>query len=178
MRAFFAIDLSEDLKEKIFTVGREITKKVDIKLVEKENLHLTLLFLGEISEEEKEEVIREIGGVRGVGKIRLKLGKVEVFPDQKRPHGVWINVEGEKEKLFSLYKKIVDEVLRAGIKLEEKQMRFSPHITIGRFSGRVRGVGEIGDIGEDFMVEKVTFFQSQLSSKGPQYSKIGEFEVK
>jgi len=188
MRAFFAIELPEELKKKIFARGQEIAKKTDVKLVEEENIHLTLLFLGEISEEEKERVVGAVGDIRGVGEIKLRLGETEIFPDKKRPHGIWINVGGEKEKLFSLYKKIVDGVLKAGIRLEEREMRFSPHITIGRFKRGVGGSRDVGpafaeasagkDIRGEFTVEKVALFQSQLSAKGPKYTKIGEFEVK
>lgn len=184
MRTFIAIDLPGQLRKKIVIASRRITKGLDIKLVEEENLHLTLLFLGEIDEKEKERVLGVLGDLRSAswrGGIKLRLGKVEIFPDDKKPSGTWVNVEGEKEKLFSLYKKIVDELLKKGITPEERNLRFSPHITIGRFKDKIRrkeleGEGELE--GQKFIVEKISFFQSQLTAKGPKYTKIGQFEVK
>lgn len=181
MRTFLAIELPEKLKERIFAFSKKVAEGCDIKLVEKENLHLTLVFLGRIDEEETSRVVRGIGEVKGIGNIKLRLGELEVFPNKRRPYGVWMNVEGEKEKLFSLYKKIIDGLLAAGIKLDESKLRFSPHITIGRFRGRgvrVRSGKWEERRKNEFWVEKVTLFQSQLSSAGPQYTKIGEFEVK
>lgn len=181
MRVFLAIELPKGLKKKIFTFSQEIAKDYDIKLVEEKNLHLTLLFLGKISEEQKRRIKEGLGGLGEARKIVLKLGKVEIFPDKKFPRGVWIKVEGEKEKLFALYKKIIDLLLKAGIRLEKKQMRFSPHITLGRIrkGKKLEGLEKSEGLEEqEFNVEKVTFFQSQLSSQGPEYIKIGEFEVK
>lgn len=192
MRVFLAIELPPNLQEKIFEFGQKITEGWKIKLVEKENLHLTLLFLGEITEKEKDRLVEELeeqegqeGLVKLAGRqkgISLRLGKMEVFPSPKKAHGIWINVEGDKEKLFFLYKKIVDKTLAAGIKLDNKQLRFSPHITIGRIKGKAGDLGSaswrMGDLGEKFEVDKIALFVSKLTSKGPLYTKIGEFEVK
>jgi len=189
VRTFIAIDLPKELKEKIFTYARRLAGGINIKLVEKENLHLTLLFLGEMAEEEKERVMKVLGppagGLGGLGKINLRLGKAEIFPDKKRPRGIWINVEGEKEKLFSLYKKIIDRLLKEGVKLEDRNLRFSPHITVGRIKEKAKKVGVlrsgscwIGELGGEFMAGRVTLYQSQLGAKGPKYTKLGEFEVK
>jgi len=178
MRAFLAIDLPENLKEKIFAFSRKIARQGEVKLVEKENLHLTLLFLGEINEGEKRKVVGVLESLGRLGEIKLRLGKVEFFPDRKKPHGIWIKVEGEKEKLFALYKRIVEGVLRAGIGLAEKELRFSPHITIGRMRKNIQSFDfkeEVGLEGEEFLVERVVFFKSELSAKGPKYSKIAEF---
>ena len=178
MRAFLAIDLPENLKEKIFAFSRKIARQGEVKLVEKENLHLTLLFLGEINEGEKRKVVGVLESLGRLGEIKLRLDKVEFFPDRKKPHGIWIKVEGEKEKLFALYKRIVEGVLRAGIKLAEKELRFSPHITIGRMRKKMELTGlegKEGLEGQEFVAEKIAFFQSELSAKGPKYSKIAEF---
>lgn len=188
MRIFIGIELPKDLKEKIYFFSQEIGREYKIRLVEKENLHLTMLFLGNI-EEGAVRKIREMGEIRGIreiGKIGLRLGKPEFFP-RKRPRGIWINVEGEIEKLKCLHKKIIDLLLAKGFSLKESCLRFSPHITIGRFkkTGRdLKGLNLFQDCVDkvqpfsDFLANKVTLYQSKLTSKGPVYSKIGEFEVK
>ena len=180
MRSFLAIDLPEKLKEEISLAGWKMAKDREIKLVEKENLHLTLVFLGEITEEEKKKVAEVLKGVKGRGEIRLRLGDIEIFPNEGKPRGVWINIGGEKEKLFSLYKKIIDSLLNTGIKLEEKELRFSPHITIGRFKGKGKSTKKISQnlqIEGEFVTRNITLFSSQLSSQGPCYRKVAEFEL-
>lgn len=187
MRAFIAIDLPKKLKEKIFDFGQEITKKLDIRLVEKENLHLTLIFLGDIPEERIKDVTEILEGLpvlyqngtgtAGAGEIHLTLGSWEPFPSKRKPFGIWINVEGETRKLFSLYKKIIDGLLAKNFVLERNSLKFSPHITVGRMkSGGVRSMGAV-HLEENFTAGKVTLFSSELTEKGSKYTKIGEFEV-
>lgn len=183
MRTFIAIDLPENLKKEIFLFSREIGKLCDIKLVEEENLHITLLFLGRILEEAPlRSAMAELRRGKGLGKIRLFLGRVEIFLSNKRPHGIWINVEGDIKKLAALHKKIVDSVLGEGLTLGENSLRFSPHVTIGRFKKRARlrpaDWRDYGEVKGEFAAEKITVFQSKLSSGGPKYSKIGEFKIK
>lgn len=187
MRVFIAIELPEELKEKIFAFSEKIAKGCDIKLVEKENLHLTLIFLGDIPEERIKDVTEVLEGLpalslngtgpAGVGEIHLTLGSWEPFPSKQKPFGIWINVEGETRKLFSLYKKIIDGLLAKNFVLERKSLKFSPHITVGRMkSGGVRSMGAM-HLKENFTTGKVTLFSSELAEKGPKYTKIGEFEV-
>ena len=188
MRVFIAIELPEELKEKIFALAEKVSRGMTIKLVEKENLHLTLAFLGEVPEEKIQEIAGVLREVRGVGRIHLTLESWEPFPQKQRPHGIWIGVGGETGKLFSLYKKIIDGLLAKGFVLKGDSLRFSPHIAIGRLKGGgVRSLEKVHLPGS-FLATKVTLFESQLTEKGPlynriavssfAYSKLGEFEVK
>ena len=58
MRLFIAIDLSEEAKENIEKLKLELKGIKGIKLVSKENTHLTLKFLGEVSDNKAEEVVK------------------------------------------------------------------------------------------------------------------------
>jgi 2'-5' RNA ligase len=175
MRVFVAIELPEDLKEKIFALAEKVSRGMAIKLVEKENLHLTLAFLGEIPEGKVQEIVGVLGAlgeVGGAGEIHLTLGSWEPFPQKQRPHGIWINVGGETGKLFSLYKKIIDGLLAKGFILKGDSLRFSPHITIGRVkSGGVRSLEEVS-LRENFTAEKISLFESRLTEKGPIYNRL------
>jgi len=171
------IDLPADLKRKIFVFAQRITKGLKVKLVEEENLHLSLVFLGEIEEEKVERVKALLARVK-VGEIELSLARLEVFPSKARPQLIWIRVKGQTGKLFSLYKQTVDGLLGEGFILKKNALQFLPHITIARIKGGgVRSMeGEL--IEGKFTAKKVTLFKSQLTSTGPLYSKIGEFAVK
>lgn len=181
MRVFAAIDLPEQLKEKIFSLSRRF-ERPGVKRVKKENLHLTLAFFGEIEKGQEERLEEELMGRVDVGEIELRLNKLEIFPNRKKAFGVWIAVEGDLEKLKTLYRKVVEAGLRAGIELEEKRLKFSPHVTLARFKKPLKLAEkelEIGDLkGEKIKVESVVLFESKLSSDGPTYTKIKEFEVK
>jgi len=176
MRIFVAIDLPEDLKEKIFMVSSEIAKKISLRLVAKENLHLTLVFLGEKTNVEVEEIKKAVAGAgSGFGKIFLTMENLEFFPP-RRPRGIWFKIGGQIDKLFSLHKKIVDNLLKNGIQVED--LRFTPHACIGRSRGKIKTEIEKIRLEEKFTADKVTVFQSQLSAKGPTYFKLGEYGLK
>lgn len=178
MRTFLAIDLPEELKEEIFALAKKVTLGMDIKLVEKENLHLSLLFLGDIPPDKTAPIRAVLGQLPAYGKICLKLGEWEPYPKKQKPAGIWIGVSGDTVKLFSLYKKMVDELLRAGFIFEKNNFRFTPHITIGRIrSGGVKSLEKV-NLAKSFLAKKITLFKSKLTSQGPLYSKLAQFEVK
>ena len=57
VRLFVAVDIPENIKEKIVELQKNIGEKfADIKFVEEENLHYTIKFLGEVEEQKIEEV--------------------------------------------------------------------------------------------------------------------------
>jgi len=185
MRVFIAIDIPSDLKKEIFPLAQKVAQEIPLRLVAKENLHLTLVFLGERNDDQVEQIKKVLKLVtEGFSPFNLVLKDLAVFPDNKRPRGIWFNLGGQKEKVFSLYKKIIDSLLKEGIKLEEKYFDYSPHCTIGRFPDKVKMPGNISqkiswvNLKKSFLVEKLVLYQSKLSSKGPTYFKLGDFKLR
>jgi 2'-5' RNA ligase len=184
VRIFVAIDLPHDLKKEIFPVAKKISEEIPLRLVANEILHLTLVFLGERNENQVEQIKKALKSVtEGFSPFTLVLENLVVFPDNKRPRGIWFNLGGQKEKYFSLYKKVVDGLLKSGLKLEEKYFEYSPHCTIGRFPEKIKMPGNINqkinwvNLNKDFLVKKIILYQSKLSSSGPTYFKLAEFKL-
>lgn len=185
MRLFVAIDLPRNFKKEIFEISGKVAKEIPLRLVAKENLHLTLVFLGERNESQLEQIKKALkSSVEGLSPFTLVLKDLAVFPNNKRPRGIWFNIGGQKEKLFSLFKKIVDGLLKEGVNLEEKDLEFSSHCTLGRIPEKVKMPGNLEkkiawvNLGKEFLVEKIILYQGKLSSKGPTYIKLGEFRLK
>ena len=75
MRAFICIELSEEVKKEISKIIDKV-KKVDsvrAKFVEPENIHLTLMFLGEISDKEAEMTKEALSSIK-MKKFKVELG--------------------------------------------------------------------------------------------------------
>lgn len=185
MRVFVAIDLPEEIKEEINMIAEKLVKKIPLRRVVRENLHITLVFLGEQSEEGIEKVKKTLDPIiKLFPSFNLSIKSPSVFPDNKKPRGIWYNFGGEKEKAFSLYKKVIDGLLAQSIKLDERNFDFSLHCTIGRFREKVKFPGNLDkklegyEINKDLTVKKVVFFESKLSPEGPEYSKLAEFSLK
>ena len=96
VRAFIAIDLERDIINEIVKIQNLIRKKTLFsgKLTESENLHLTLKFLGEASEEKLEEVKKRLKN------IKLKSFDCEIadigFFSKTFPKIIWIKLNGKE----------------------------------------------------------------------------------
>jgi 2'-5' RNA ligase len=178
VRSFVAVDIeAQDVVRKIEEVQREVLKLgLDIKLVERENLHLTLRFLGEVPQSNVDAAIRALAQLR-FSKFQIGLADVGVFPDLSRPRVLWIGVSQGVEKLRELADAVRKAVDRYAEHREDRE--FTPHLTIGRVKsgrnidklrellGRYRGV-EFGVV----TVDKVKLKKSTLTPRGPIYSDL------
>lgn len=128
-RGFIAVDI--EVKEQL----REILKKLketnaDLKVVEEENIHLTLKFLGDTKEELIEKIENAIkNSVCNITSFNANLRKIGVFPNIKFPRVVWIGLENA-ENLVKIAEKLENNLQEFGFKKENR--KFSPHITIAR----------------------------------------------
>ena len=175
-RCFIAIDLPRDAINEIKRIQKLIEKQRLFagKFTEPENLHLTLKFLGEISDEKIEEVKNRLKEIK-IDKFNAELGEVGVFSKQFI-RIIWIKLNG---KVFGLQKS-VDEALEG---LFEKEERFMSHITIARVKNTVdkkklfEYLESINPPKISFKVEKFYLKESELTSEGPVYEDVGEYKL-
>ena len=149
-----------------------------MKLVEIENIHITLKFLGDIEDhmvDEASQVIRDITfepfefTVEGVG----------VFPNMKRPTTIWAGVSLGVGDLVDLFNKVNEGLAKLGF--EKDRRRFHPHLTIARVRSRQnkdRLVDELVCMEEikfgKIQVDRIYLKKSVLTPKGPIYSTLAE----
>ena len=128
MRLFVAIDLPEELKEYFSQVQNQIGEdSAQLSYVQKENLHITLKFLGEV----KEENIKKIKEILGNIKFRpfsLVTEKMGIFPDENYIRVVWIGFKGE-DILFELHKSIDISLSRMFREGPEVSLNGSPTVS-------------------------------------------------
>jgi 2'-5' RNA ligase len=171
MRCFIAIDIPEEIKEKIMKIEKELEEKIkeSAKFVERENLHITLKFLGEI-EENKAQKIKEIINSIPFTPFKIKLKGVGVFPNEKFIRVIWIG--GESKELEDIAKYLDEKLKSEKFKSEE----FIIHLTIARVKSKVnisdflkkyQGY-EFGEFEVD-NVSQIKLKKSILTSKGPVY---------
>jgi len=185
MRTFIAVGISSEVRERIAQIQAEFKKgDADVKWVEPENLHLTLKFLGEVSEEKISGVIEKTRmAAYGISNFRVHLSGFGSFPNLKFPRVVWIGIKEGSEELKNLSERIEENLSQLGFAKEKRE--FSAHLTIGRVrSPREKGklvkkIEELerSDVGE-FSVDRVLVMESQLSSRGPTYRIIEEVNLK
>ena len=133
MRTFVAIEISDNnVINSIEKFQKEL--KINAKPVNSRNLHFTLQFLGEITEEISQKIIQILKTIN-FSSFDVNLKGIGVFPKLKFPRIVWIGTdENGGNKLVNLAQKI-EELL--------KPLGFSSHPT-GRSAGGIRGARHVG----------------------------------
>ncbi|MBS7658158.1 MAG: RNA 2',3'-cyclic phosphodiesterase [Candidatus Bathyarchaeia archaeon] len=182
IRCFIAIDVDQkNVIEKILSIQKVLEEsKVDLKLVEPQNIHLTLKFLGEINEEKVKKVIEAIKDIQ-FKPFKIILKGLGVFPTINYPRVLWVGVTNGFKEISLIFLKLEDKLAKLGFPKEERG--FSPHLTIARVkSGKEKTElikvlekfknEEIGEV----PVESIKLKRSILTSKGPIYSTL--FEIK
>ena len=178
MRTFVAIELSnEEVIESIKKFQSEIN--INAKPVEPTNFHFTLQFLGEVSEDVSQKVIKALKTIE-FSSFTISLKGIGVFPKLKFPRVVWIGTDDEGGNLLIQLAKKVEKVLEPLGFFSDKP--FKPHLTVFRIKKKT------GDITRelekqrtvDFGIQKVTeikFKKSELTPNGPIYSDLEEVKA-
>lgn len=184
MRTFIAIDLDAPLKESLKELIRELSPLApNIRWVQSSGMHLTLKFLGEISDDRAAEVGKALGTIAaGSPRFTLRLRGTGHFPPGRSlPRVIWVGVE-EGPRLAAVHKKI--ESAAAGLGFEQEPREFHPHLTLGRVKSPGRFERLLQEMekhkGRDFgemEVARLTFFRSVLQPGGAEYSVLGEFSL-
>jgi 2'-5' RNA ligase len=181
VRAFIAIELPDEIRQRIVVLEDEIAKTgADVKLVEYENLHVTMKFLGDISTESIDRVHETIRGIKA-SKYRLRAKGTGVFPNSRMIRVLWVGIAEGAEETVSIFRQLEKGLAQMGFPQERD---FTPHITIGRVrSPRNREVlinamdrnrdTEFGITKVDSLVMK----KSILTATGAVYSNLREAEL-
>ena len=171
MRAFVAVELNDAVRGKIAALQAGLP--AGIKPVERENLHLTLAFLGEIDEVKAEEVKAALDAISAIPFEAKCLG-VGVFPSMNFVRVVWVGIREGAHALSLLHASSSYALAPLGFKKEE----FSPHITIGRPKARVDVRMFVRQHEDDefgaFLVDRLVLKKSTLTPAGPIYESVHE----
>jgi 2'-5' RNA ligase len=182
-RIFIAINLPKDIKEKIYRYQSK-WPELPCRWVKKENLHLTLAFLGYLHDEEVFEVCKitkEVSARQGPFPIKFNL--ITYGPLKKNPRLVWI--EGEKSgELGNLQKDLETSLLGISSELAKEQRVYLPHITLCRlrqFEFRRLELEERPEINEEvditLEVNSIEIMESRLKRGGPEYAILETYSL-
>lgn len=185
IRCFIAVDIEDELKKQLEKVQEKIMVcGADIKYVERENIHLTLKFLGEVEERRIEPIKRALLEVADkYTPFEIELGGIGVFPSPSYLRVIWVGITRGQDKLGEIHTKIEENLYQLGFKRENRG--FSCHITVGRVrSPRNKGklvevLSRLRDIQIGTQtVDSIELKQSQLSPKGPIYTTLKSVKLK
>jgi RNA 2',3'-cyclic 3'-phosphodiesterase len=195
MRIFIGIDLDAEIRGRIsrFLEGVQGFAP-DARWVRPESLHITLKFIGEQTPERVEAIAERLRRVTG-GEFEIRSGGYGFFPTAKAARVFWIGIHAGPQ-LAELAGSIDVTTAELGIPREDRP--YSPHLTLARAGGRsgspkwrkgdapnatfavldkrLATMGEL-DFGK-MTAREFILYQSQLSPKGSQYTKLQRFSLR
>lgn len=188
-RVFIAINLPEKIKDELLRYQKEIDSFFEdfkpIRWTKRENLHITLEFLGYLKEEEilkVKEVLRKL--LENFSAFNAKLIEICYGPKKEKiPRMVW--VIGERKKEISNLKEKLDKELEKSINFKPEKREFIPHITLGRirkWQFKAIPLDERPEIKKEinleFKVNSVDLMESKLAPQGAKYTILSSFSIK
>ena len=179
MRTFVAAEINNhEVLESIKQIQSGLELKA--KPVATENMHFTLLFLGEIPEQVLPQVQDALNSIN-FSEFDIVFQTVGAFPKAKFPRIVWIGTDEEGGKQLSNLALQVESVLSPLGFHSDKP--FKPHITIFRIKNKI---GSISDKLERFSsssfgtqrISEIKLKRSVLTPEGPNYSDLQVIKAK
>jgi len=156
-----------------------------VKWVEPENLHVTLLFLGEVDEREVIAVCRAVAEVCGRhDRFRLVVESVGCFPNPRRPRVVWVGCGAGGPELAALHDALEPPLMALGCyRREERQ--YTPHLTLGRVKSEGGGPALAAALQRkadwqagETEVREVLVMSSELTPQGPVYTVLSRGKLR
>ena len=179
MRVFVSIEISNN---EVINSIKKFQKiiEIDAKPTESKNLHFTLQFLGEVSEQIIDKIIQSLNTIE-FSKFDISLKGIGAFPKLKSPKIIWVGTDKKSGKMMTELSKKVEKALEPLGFSSEKP--FKPHITVFRIKKK------IGDITKEmenhknvsFGIQEITSIKlkkSELTLNGPVYSDLMEVKAK
>ncbi len=170
------------MRENLTKAEEELSKtRADIKLVERENLHFTVKFLGEVPDSVADDVDRRIGTL-ALRTMEVSVRGLGVFPDLRRPRVVWAGVAPQDFALISASgQKVIDALEGIGASDERG---FHPHITLARVRSPRNHEALVAVLRDystkEFGRTRITTLKlksSVLTPNGPTYRDVREYAL-
>lgn len=177
IRTFIAVDVNPEtraaLARDLSFLKREAPR---VKWSSVDNLHLTLKFLGDVKENDLDELFSALDeALTGFEPFVIAVGGIGVFPHWRTPRIVWAGCGDGADEATRL-QRVIDRAC-ADLGYEAERRPFQPHLTLGRVKlpadadGLREAVDSLGECAYGFIdADAVCVYMSELRRAGPVYS--------
>ena len=172
MRLFTAIELTDAARAAIAAEQGRLVESLGssrLRLVKPGQMHLTLVFIGEVNDERGARIVEVMERDIPMAPFRISLRGIGAFPPRGAPRVLYVAVDEGAEAAIGLHAIVAE---RLG---QRDDRPFQPHLTLGRWresrpSDRPKVALRAAIATID--VSSVTLFQSRLSPAGPAYTRL------
>lgn len=174
-RLFFGLEIPVDIKQRLLKV---IAPVPGAKWQSLEQLHITLLFLGDVEQGRVAELCDAVRDIP-VEAFELEATGLGCFGQPRSPRNLWAGVQPPE------HVRLLHEALKAslaGLRYTPENRPFRPHITLARFRKQRGSVEELLASHSDsafgyFAVSDIVLFESNQGPSGSVYTVVERFPL-
>lgn len=180
IRSFIAFDLgNHEILSRISEVQRKLEGTgASLKLVNPQNIHFTLRFLGNIQPSMVDKIYGEMEQI-AFDSFQIEVCRVGAFPTIRHPRVIWAGIQKNLDKLEMISRQLASRLRVLGFPSDSKA--FSPHITLARVRSARNKVELASCMTEltDYMfgvlnLDCLKLKKSVLTPRGPIYTTLKE----
>ncbi len=167
MRLFVAVDIPDGILDRVCEAAKSL-EGPNVKIIPRENLHITLAFLGEMKQEDAEKVLAGLKFEKG----DVTLKGAGVFPNPEFVRIAWVGVEGAGMKRNA-------NVMIKAFRIEEGR-EAKLHLTVARIQGKTDNAKSFvekycaTDFGT-FRPDSICLYESVLKKPNPEYRLLKKY---
>ena len=183
MRLFVAIELPQSAKDHLASIQRLLEPHLERASMTRDHaLHVTLKFLGEADPSQLDPICESLSAVGG-STVELSATHGECFPERGSVRIIAAGFGGDLKRLKALHAAVEQRCVFLGFRREDRPYR--PHVTLARARPVLPPATRklVSDLtapawpGPTFVAGRFVLFQSRLTPKGSQYTKLHEFPL-
>jgi 2'-5' RNA ligase len=180
IRSFLAFELPSEIMSILSHALQDMKKTaLNVRWLKPGNIHLTVVFLGNVPQENLEAIERSADAVcRRFGLFNISLVGTGIFGSRRNPRVLWGGLDGDIERMSLFRDALQKELAPLGIKQEKR--RFRPHLTFGRFKKYTRTGSRLDELLSRYKdlksptcaLKELVLFKSDLKPGGAVYTKL------
>src|SRR5260370_12755615 len=190
-RTFIALELNEALQRFLGEIISQISQELpDLRWVDPQGIHITLAFLGELSDEQLVKAIEAAEeAAHKATQFEYRLTGLGIFGSPQQPRVIWMGVEDlpsgkvRGSPLQQVHRALSRELELRGFEVEKRP--FSPHLTLARLKQelspdahqRLQRIlhSKLADSSSAvYRVSNLCVMKSELSRAGAKYTCLKE----
>jgi 2'-5' RNA ligase len=187
MRLFIGIELPTDVRDAIVSSGTSVlgrwTEKGRARVVPRENLHITMKFIGDLSDPQLPVLCEALKEAAPRVHPKLAADRMECLPERGPIHIIAASINGELDQLHAVYESLESACEVSGIPCDRRP--FKPHITFARLRMplptrervRIESTPLRPEATRWFEAREVILFESHLERQGARYVPLARFPL-
>lgn len=185
LRLFAAVSIGDEVRLSLGGLQARLRRQYPrVKWVSPDNIHLTLVFIGDVPAETVAAVTPLLEeAAASVPAFSCTVGEAGLFGPARSPRIAWVGISEGAAPLFALHEAVSDRLRTLPITLEKRP--FAPHLTIGRIKSRfdAEGLADVLAAEKDTSygvtsVDRILLMRSELLPQGPRYTVLSEARLR